>query len=81
MFFFPDFTAICFLTHGSTVAWRNTLEDWAAEDWTEDVSVGQAIYSHIYLFLYTVAFKVIAVRHLYPDPSLLVEMMHAAGSV
>lgn len=25
--------------HGSTVAWRNTLEDWAAEDWTEDVSV------------------------------------------
>ncbi|KAM9450635.1 ubiquitin-associated protein 2a isoform 2-T2 [Clarias gariepinus] len=24
-----------------TVAWRNTLEDWAAEDWTEDVSLSE----------------------------------------
>uniref|UniRef100_A0A672YCE5 UBA domain-containing protein n=1 Tax=Sphaeramia orbicularis TaxID=375764 RepID=A0A672YCE5_9TELE len=24
-----------------TVAWRNTLEDWAAEDWSEDVSLSE----------------------------------------
>ncbi|CAK6958270.1 ubiquitin-associated protein 2a isoform X4 [Scomber scombrus] len=24
-----------------TVAWRNTLEDWAAEDWSEDVSLAE----------------------------------------
>lgn len=39
------------LYHGCTVAWRNTLEDWAAEDWTEDVSVGQTVYQRYYLLL------------------------------
>ncbi|XP_030624031.1 ubiquitin-associated protein 2a [Chanos chanos] len=28
-------------TTDGTVAWRNTLEDWAAEDWTEDVSLSE----------------------------------------
>lgn len=49
---FFDFTLVCFLNHGSPVAWCNTLEDWAAEDWTEDVSVGQTVCLYRYLFLY-----------------------------
>lgn len=29
------------LTH--SVAWQNTLDEWAAEDWSEDVSVSHAL--------------------------------------
>lgn len=35
------FYGVCLCAASPLVAWRNTLEDWAPEDWSEDVSVSQ----------------------------------------
>ncbi|KAG7261651.1 hypothetical protein CRUP_012245 [Coryphaenoides rupestris] len=46
-----------------TVAWRNTLEDWAAEDWSEDVSLSETK-------VFTSSCAPVAENHITPGQSL-----------